>query len=152
MNRLVTTLLLCTALIASALALQSQVANKNVVNEKKTPTMDLHFLEIVTPDMDGTCAALEKLHGVTFSKPEPMLGNARLADLSGGGRLSVRKPMHEAEQPVTRPYIKVKDLDASFKTATDAGAEVLVPPMPIPNQGRIALFKLGEIEHGLWQP
>ena len=38
--------------------------------------MQVHYLEIVTPDVDATCAAYEKLHGVSFGDPDPVLGNA----------------------------------------------------------------------------
>ena len=39
--------------------------------------MQVHYLEIITPDVDGTCGALEKLHGVSFSAPEAGLGKVR---------------------------------------------------------------------------
>ena len=46
--------------------------------------MQVQYLEIVTPDVDGVCAIYEKLHGVSFSAPEAGLGNARTAVLAGG--------------------------------------------------------------------
>ena len=46
--------------------------------------MQLHYLEIVTPDVDAVCANYEQVHGVTFSPSEPGLGNARTAALAGG--------------------------------------------------------------------
>ena len=33
--------------------------------------MKLQYLEIVTPEVDATCAACEKIHGVSFSDPVP---------------------------------------------------------------------------------
>ena len=70
--------------------------------------MRIHYLEIVTPDVDATCATYARLHGVKFSAPEAGLGNARTAPLPGGGLLGVRAPMHETEQPVVRPYLLVR--------------------------------------------
>ena len=64
--------------------------------------MQTQYLEIVTPDVDALCDSYEKLHGVTFSTPVAELGNARTADLAGGGRIGVRAPMHEKEEPVVR--------------------------------------------------
>ena len=61
--------------------------------------MNIQYLEIVTPEVDATCAALAKLHAVTFSEPVPALGNARTATLAGGGITGVRAPMHESEEP-----------------------------------------------------
>lgn len=114
-------------------------------------TMNVHYLEIVTPDVDATCAALEKMHGVTFGKPVAELGNARTAALKEGGRMGVRAPMHEAEMPVVRPYVLVDDVNAAVKKAEAAGAEIALPFMEIPGQGKIAIYVLGGIEHGLWQ-
>lgn len=121
---------------------------KQAVKEK---TMNVHYLEIVTPDVDATCAALEKMHGVTFGKPVAELGNARTAALKEGGRMGVRAPMHEAETPVVRPYVLVDDVNAAVKKAEAAGAEIALPFMDIPGQGKIAIYILGGIQHGLWQ-
>ena len=81
--------------------------------------MQIQYLEIVTPDVDAVCASYEKLHGVSFSAPEPGLGNARTAALAGGGLIGVRAPMHEAEEPVVRPYLLVENLDAEELAGVD---------------------------------
>lgn len=123
-------------------------AKQTAIKEK---AMNVHYLEIVTPDVDATCAALEKMHGVTFGKPVAELGNARTAALKEGGRMGVRAPMHEAEMPVVRPYVLVDDVAAAVKKAEAAGAEIALPFMEIPGRGKIAIYVLGGIEHGLWQ-
>ncbi len=117
--------------------------------EKKD--MQVHYLEIVTPNVEATCGALEKLHGVTFKKPEAGLGNARTAALAGGGRIGVRAPMHESETPVVRPYVLVKDIEAAVKAAEAAGGEIAHPPLLIPGHGTFAIYIQGGIQHGLWQ-
>ncbi len=66
-------------------------------------TLTVQYLEIVTPSVDATCDALAKAHGVVFSAPVPEFGNARTADLEGGGRIGVRGPMRDTETPVVRP-------------------------------------------------
>lgn len=114
-------------------------------------TVNVHYLEIVTPGVDATCAALEKLHRVKFAKPDAALGNARTAALDGGGRIGVRAPMHEAEKPVVRPYLLVDDIQAAVDAAAAAGGEIALPPTEIPGQGRFAIYFHGGIEHGLWE-
>jgi hypothetical protein len=113
--------------------------------------MQIHYLEIVTPDVDATCGALEKLHGVSFSAPEAGLGNARTAPLGNGGRIGVRAPMHETEEPVMRPYVLVEDIEAAAEAAKAAGGEIAHPPMEIPGHGKFAIYIQGGIHHGLWQ-
>ena len=56
--------------------------------------MQVHYLEIVTKDVDAVCATYAQLHGVSFSDPDAGLGGARTAALSDGGMLGVRAPMH----------------------------------------------------------
>lgn len=111
----------------------------------------IQYLEIVTPKVDETCAALGKVHGVTFSEPVPNLGNARTATMKDGGRIGVRGPMRPDEEPVVRPYILTKDIEAAVKAAQEAGAEIAMPAMEIPGEGKFAIYILGGIDHGLWQ-
>lgn len=113
--------------------------------------MQVHFLEIVTADVDATCGALERLHGVSFSAPEAELGNSRTAALAGGGRIGVRAPMHEMEEPVVRPYVLVDDIQAAAEAAEAAGGQIAHPPMEIPGHGKFAIYIQGGIHHGLWE-
>lgn len=113
--------------------------------------MQLQYLEIVTPDVDAVCATYAKVHGLQFGEPEAALGGARTADLAGGGRIGIRAPMHEAEEPVVRPYVLVDDIEAATTAAEEAGAEIAHPPMEIPGHGKFAIFIQGGIHHALWQ-
>ena len=113
--------------------------------------MKVHYLEIVTPEVASTCNALESLHGVRFGEPELALGNARTAEIAGGGRIGVRAPMRETEEPVVRPYVLVDDVAAATAAAEAAGAEIAHPPLEIPGQGKFAIYILGGIHHGLWE-
>ena len=113
--------------------------------------MQVHYLEIVTPDVEDTCNALAAQHGVTFSEPEAMLGNARVAMLEGGGRIGVRAPMRDDEAPVVRPYMLVDDIEAASKATEAAGADFAMRATEIPGQGKFAIYLMGGIQHGLWE-
>ena len=113
--------------------------------------MNVHYLEIVTPDVEAVCAHYATLHGVAFGDPVAMLGGARTGSLADGGSVGVRAPMHDAESPVVRPYTLVDDIEAAVAAAGDAGAQVALPPMPLPGHGTCAIVILGGIECGLWQ-
>ncbi len=113
--------------------------------------MQIHYLEIVTKDVDAVCAAYAAANGTQFGKPDAGLGNARTAALPGGGLVGVRAPMHETEQPVVRPYWLVDDIEAAVAAAAEAGGEVAHPPMEIPGRGTFAIYIHGGIHHGLWQ-
>ena len=113
--------------------------------------MQIHYLEIVTKEVDAVCATYAQLHGVSFSDPEAGLGNARTVPLPDGGMIGVRAPMHEAEDPVARPYLLVEDIEAAAAAAVKSGAEIAHPPMELPGHGTFAIYIQGGIHHGLWQ-
>ena len=113
--------------------------------------MPIHYLEIVTRDVDAVCAAYAAVNGVPFGQPDAGLGHARTAALPGGGLVGVRAPLRETEEPVVRPYWLVDDLEAAVAAAVEAGGEVAHPPMAIPGHGTFAIYLQGGIQHGLWQ-
>ena len=113
--------------------------------------MQIHYLEIVTNEVDAVCAAYAAAHDVQFGKPDSGLGNARTAALRGGGLVGVRAPLRETEAPVVRPYWLVDDIEAAVAAAVKAGGEIAHPPMEIPGHGTFAIYIQGGIDHGLWQ-
>ena len=113
--------------------------------------MQIHYLEIVTREVDAVCAGYAVANGLQFGKPDAGLGNARTAALPGGGLVGVRAPMSEAEEPVVRPYWLVDDIEAAVAAAVGAGGEVAHPPMEIPGHGTFAIYIQGGVHHGLWQ-
>ena len=86
--------------------------------------MQIQYLEIVTKDVDAVCAAYSAANQVQFGTPEPMLGNARTAAMSGGGRVGVRAPLRDTEAPVVRPYWLVQDIEAALASIVEAGGQV----------------------------
>lgn len=114
-------------------------------------TMEIYYLEIVTTDVDGTCALYSQMYAMAFGDADPSLGGARTTRLANGRLLGVRAPMNEDERPVTRPYIGVEDIEAAVAVAASAGAEVTVPPMSIPGHGTCAIIYQSGIESGIWQ-
>lgn len=113
--------------------------------------MQIQYLEIVTTDVDATCSALSEVHSVTFSEPVAELGNARIAELQGGGRIGVRAPMAEHDQPIVRPYLLTDDIEAAIKAAEAAGGEIALPATEVPNQGKFAIYFLQGTQFGLWE-
>lgn len=113
--------------------------------------MQIHYLEIVTQEVDAVCATYAAAHGVQFGQPDPGLGNARTAELPGGGLVGVRAPLRETEEPVVRPYWLVDDIEAAVAAVEEAGGEIAHPPLEIPGHGTFAIYFQGGIQHGVWQ-
>lgn len=125
--------------------------NDSKQDSRKEKAVSIHFLEIVTPEVNATCDLLEKTQGVKFSMPDSMLGYSRTAVLAGGGRIGVRAPLRDTEEPVVRPYLLVDDIEAAIAAAEAAGGEFAMYATEIPGHGRFAIYFLGGIQHGLWQ-
>ncbi len=113
--------------------------------------MTLHYLEIVTAEVEAVCAAYSAALGVAFGEPDPQLGQARTAPLPDGSRIGVRAPMSATEQPLVRPYWRVPDIHAAVAAAEASGALVAHPPLELPGQGSFAILIRGDTQHGLWQ-
>ncbi len=140
---LVAPLLVLWACISLSPVLQAQA--------KKEKAIVVQYLEIVTADVDTTCSALESVHGVRFGKPVAEFGNARTATLKGGGRIGVRAPMREDEEPVVRPYVLVDNIEAALKAAEAAGGHIAMATTEIPGHGKFGIYILGGIDYGLWE-
>jgi predicted enzyme related to lactoylglutathione lyase len=143
-------LLVLGAYSSSALGIQAPPAAEKPAS-KPEKAIGLQYLEIVTPGVDATCAALETLHGVKFSKPDAALGQARTATLKGGGRIGVREPMRADEAPVVRPYVLVDDIEAAVKAAQAAGGEIAMTATEVAGQGKFAIYFQAGIQYGLWE-
>ncbi|MEM0963049.1 MAG: hydroxylase [Bacteroidota bacterium] len=113
--------------------------------------MTIHYLEIVTPEVDAVCATYARAHDVTFGEGDPSLGGARTAELAGGGMIGVRPPLRANEEPVVRPYMQVADLRAAVGAASESGAEVAISSMELGERGTCAIVLHGGVEIGFWE-
>lgn len=113
--------------------------------------MNIHYLEIVTTDVEGVCSTYEAVHGVAFGAPDPLFGGARLAQLPTGGSIGVRGPLRDTEQPVVRPYQLVDDMESALQAVSKQGGFIAHAPLEIPGKGTFAIYIQGGVELGLWQ-
>ena len=113
--------------------------------------MKVHYLEFVSTEAEAQVASLEKIHGISFGSPVAELGNAKTADMSDGSIVAVRAPMHDAEEPCTRPYFLTEDIEAAVKGLEEHGAEIAMMPTESPGRGSFAIYFQGGVQLGLWQ-
>ncbi|GAB4335229.1 MAG: hypothetical protein Kow0037_14850 [Calditrichia bacterium] len=111
----------------------------------------VHYLEIVSQDVDKTCQTLEKVLDISFGAEVVDLGMARVAEMPGGTLLGVRAPLAGHEQPIVRTYIQVEDIHKALETAEKAGAEIAYPPTRQGETGVWAIYIQDGIQYGLWQ-
>ena len=113
--------------------------------------MAVHYLEIVSDDVDTLTALYQRIHGLSFSHPDPDLGQARVATRADGTLVGIRKPLAAHEQPIIRTYLAVEDIQHAVKIAEDSGAFIAYPPTRQGQRGTFAIMIQGDVQHGLWQ-
>jgi predicted enzyme related to lactoylglutathione lyase len=113
--------------------------------------MTVHYLEIVSNDVDALTALYQRMYGLSFGAPDPDLGQARVATRADGTLVGIRKPLAAHEEPIMRTYLEVQDIEQAVKKAEDSGATVAYPPTRQVQRGTFAIVCQGDVQHGLWQ-
>jgi predicted enzyme related to lactoylglutathione lyase len=113
--------------------------------------MAVHYLEIVSDDVDTLVALYQRMHDLSFGPPDPDLGQARVATGVDGTLVGIRRPLAAHEQPIVRTYVAVEDIQQAVKKAEDSGAIVAYPPTQQGQRGNFAIVIQGGVQHGLWQ-
>jgi predicted enzyme related to lactoylglutathione lyase len=113
--------------------------------------MAVHYLEIVSNDVETLTGLYQRIHGLSFGPPDRDLGQARVATQADGALVGIRKPLAAHEQPIMRTYLAVEDIEQAVKKAEDSGATIAYPPTRQGNRGTFAIVTQGDVEHGLWQ-
>jgi predicted enzyme related to lactoylglutathione lyase len=113
--------------------------------------MTVHYLEIVSNDVDALTGLYQRVHGLSFGPPDPDLGQARVATRADGSLVGIRKPLAAHERPIVRAYLAVENIQEAVKDAEDSGATIAYPPTQQGQRGAFAIVIQGDVEHGLWQ-
>ena len=113
--------------------------------------MVVHYIEIVTNDVDGMLKLYGQSHGLSFGPADADLGHARVASRSDGTLVGVREPLASHETPTMRTYLAVDDIYEAVKCAEDVGATVAYPPTRQGSAGMFAIVIHDDVQHGLWQ-
>lgn len=147
MNRRTVIRFFATATVALVAAYQAA----GEPEQKEQPSMRVHYLEIVCRDVTEQCAALEKVHGLSFGPPVAELGQARVAEAADGSLVGVRAPLAEHEDPIIRTYLEVENIASAVEEAEAAGGMIAYPPTQQGDTGTWAIYILGDVQLGLWQ-
>jgi uncharacterized protein len=117
----------------------------------EVPEHSIHYLEIVTGDVESACNHYTKAYGWQFQPTGPELGHSFVAKIPGGSICGIRAPLNPEETPIVRTYLRVSDIAAATREAARLGAKILLDYMDIPGWGKISIYEFGGIQQGLWQ-
>jgi len=113
------------------------------------------WIDLGTPDLDGAAEFYGSLFGwdvVEAGDPEET-GGYRMALRNGKTAAGMMPLMQEGQPPAWQTYVTVEDVDATTAAATEAGAQVIAPPMDVMEAGRMAVLADPEgAVFAIWQP
>ena len=113
--------------------------------------MIVHYLEVVSDDIDRLTALYQRTYGLSFGPPEADMGQARVATRPDGTVVGIREPLAAHEVPIIRVYLEVEDIRQAVQEAEDSGATVAYPPTEQGSWGTFSIVIQGDLQHGLWQ-
>jgi predicted enzyme related to lactoylglutathione lyase len=136
--------------VATAAVVLLAACQSTSKSDKSGANTRVHYVEFVCRDVDAQCAALARVHGLSFGPAVADLGQARVAKATDGSLIGVRAPLAEHEQPIVRTYFEVADIAKAVKDAEAAGAVIAYPPTRQGDTGTWAIYFLGDVQVGLW--
>lgn len=151
-RRLPKTALLAVALMSIPLGCRSVQRAGPSAEVNESSRMGVHYVEVVSNDVDALTKLYQHVYGFSFGPPEPELGQARVARTPSGMLVGIRKPLSPNEQPTIRTYLAVDDIQRAVKAAEKNGATLAYPPTRQGHWGTFAIVIQGGVQHGLWQP
>lgn len=108
------------------------------------------WVDLGTPDVDATVAFYSSLLGWEVAEAHPDAGGYRIAHLGGKTVAGIGPMMGPVSAWTT--YFATDDADATAAAVTDNGGKVLMEPLDVMDQGRMAIATDPEgAAFGLWQ-
>lgn len=108
----------------------------------------------MSPDLEGALSFYQALFGWDYHRNGPEMGHYTLALKGGQPAAGVSPSAPEAQMPSTwSTYFATNDVDASVAAVLAHGGGVMMPPLTVSEQGRMAICTdpTGAV-FGFWQP
>jgi len=102
-----------------------------------------HFVwnELASKDPAASVQFYAQIGGFTVNKMEMQgMGVYHVLESGGQGRAGIMAQQMPQQPHAWLPYVQVASTDQTAEKAKRLGATILVPPTPIPNVGRFAIF------------
>jgi uncharacterized protein len=111
------------------------------------------WVDLQTSDPEGARAFYGELFGWDIEVGPPETGSYGMARLRGHAVAGLGGEPPEGAPTAWTTYIATDDVDGTVKRITDAGGRVMMEPMDIMDQGRMAIASDPTgAAFGLWQP
>ncbi len=111
------------------------------------------WIDLSSTDVEASKAFYTALFGWEAQAPVAEAGGYTLLTLRGKNVAGMGPVMSPDQPPAWMTYVNESDADGTAKRVADAGGTLIVPPMDVMEQGRMAIFAdpAGTVL-GIWQP
>src|SRR5882757_6052315 len=112
-----------------------------------------NWIDLGTPDIDGATSFYGGLFGWQFQSAGPDSGGYGFFQLAGKTAAGGMQTTPEQGPPSWTVYFQTPDAESTAKAAEHAKGSVLMQPMDVMDEGRMAI--LGDeagVPFGIWQP
>lgn len=112
------------------------------------------WFDLSTSNLEAAKALYGELFGWTFVDSGPEMGHYTMAFRNGqpAAAIAPKMPGQEQAPTVWTVYLGVSDADATAAAIVAHGGSMMVPPMDVPGNGRMAIaLDRGGAAFGLWQ-
>jgi uncharacterized protein len=111
------------------------------------------WTDLGVPEVVAASEFYAALFGWNVEEPGPESGGYRMCTLRGKPVAALSPQFQEGMPPYWATYVSVKDADATADAARNAGGQVLMGPMNIFDEGRMAVFvDTTGAPISVWQP
>jgi uncharacterized protein len=120
--------------------------------ETPWPTGTPCWADAAVPDVPAAVAFYGAVVGWEFSDLGEQYGHYSIAEVEGRGAAAIGPVEHPSQPAAWTVYLATDDADATVEAVREHGGAVVVPPMEIPEQGRMAVVRdpTGGVV-GLWE-
>lgn len=112
-----------------------------------------NWIDLGTPDIDGATSFYGGLFGWQFQSAGPDSGGYGFLQLAGKTAAGGMQTTPDQGPPSWTVYFQTPDAEATAKTAEHAKGSVMMQPMDVMDEGRMAILAdEAGVSFGIWQP
>lgn len=112
-----------------------------------------NWIDLGTPDIEGAATFYHHLFGWQFRSVSPDMGGYGFFQLDGRTAAAGMQNPPEQGPPSWNIYFRTPDAEATAKAVEQAHGSVLMRPMDVADQGRMAILAdRASVPFGIWEP
>src|ERR1700712_2821639 len=122
------------------------------IRETPWPAGTPCWTDLAVPDTDQARSFYQQLFGWQIPEGDPQMGGYARATKDGHAAAGIGKVMMEGAPIAWLTHLAVSDIEATAKSVTENGGQIMMPPMDVMGIGHMAIaVDPAGAAFGLWQ-